>query len=158
MKKMFFLFVCCWQVNGFSQQSTLDMPESGNCPAGYCPGISIIIEQFNFHKPRTNCSKGFGLCFKIHVGASCIPCLKKPQINKKGIEVVGLLREKDMLLSIPKDIAEINGLSESDLNAFEIENQMIEIELPEGYVRYLKGGVYPVMNDNDSYSIEIPYE
>lgn len=158
MKKLFFLFVCCWQLTAFAQKSTFDMPESGNCPNGYCPGISIIIEQFNFHKPRTNCSKGFGLCFKMHVGASCIPCLKKPELNEKGIAIVGLLREKDMLLSIPKDIAVINDFGESDMTTFEIEDQMVEIEMPEGYVRYLKGGIYPVMVDNDSYSIEIPYE
>jgi len=134
------------------------MPESGDCPPGYSPGISIYIETLNFHKPRTNCNRLFGFCLRIHVNASCIPDYQKSAINENKMEITGLLREKEVVLYIPKVVSELYGFDEKDAQTFELEDHMLEIEYPDGSVKFAKTGNYPVVLENEAYTIRIPIE
>ena len=150
--------LCSWQFIAFSQKSTLTMPESGDCPTGYCAGITIILETLNFHKPRTDCKSLFGFCLRIHAGASCIPCYQKSTPDEKRMEITGMLRENEVVLYIPNEINQLKEFNENDAETFELLERMLEIEYPDGSVKYARAGNYPVVLENNSYTIHIPVE
>jgi hypothetical protein len=60
MKQYFF---CAALIVGFL---TADAQRKPACPPGYDHvGEGITIDKFNFHKPRTDCHKGFGICMEV---------------------------------------------------------------------------------------------
>ena len=150
--------ICSWHLFTFAQKTSLNMPESGDCQPGYCAGITISIETLNFHKPRTDCTKPFGFCLRIHVGASCIPCYQKSALNGNNIQITGMLHDKEVVLYIPNEIRELKEFNEKDAETFELEDHMLEIEYPDGSIKYAKGGNYAVVKENDVFAIHIPVE
>lgn len=158
MKKIFLLAICIWQQTTQAQMNTKIMGEEGNCPEGYCAGFFVEIENFNFHKPRTECKSGFGICLRISAGATCIPCLNKITSNDKSSVITGYLSKEMATLHLPKSLQKEQIEKESDFRFFEIEEKTIEITYPDGSVMYLKGGSYPVTEENNELLVRIPVE
>ena len=73
MKKIIFLLGLV--LSGFCLYAQEDRVAIVNgCPPGTHP-VTVFygIETFNFHKPRTDCQSGFGLCIRLEVGIECWP-------------------------------------------------------------------------------------
>ena len=156
MKKFYLFAICIWQLTGNAQVSEKTLSEEGKCPEGYCAGFFIEIENFNFHKPRTECKSGFGFCLRISAGATCVPCISKLSSNEKSSVIAGYLSREILTLHLPKDLREKEN--ETDFTSFEIEDKFFEIKYPDGNIVYLKGGTYRVAEENDELLIRIPVE
>jgi hypothetical protein len=158
MKKLFLLAICTWQFAAQAQELSKPLNESGNCPEGYCAGFFIEIENFNFHKPRTECTRGFGFCLRMSVGATCIPCISKTAASSKTTGVTGFLMDGMAVLHISKNIKNAIADDETEFALFDIEDKSVEIKYPGGSSVYLKGGSYPVAKESDEFIIRIPVE
>lgn len=69
-----------------------------------------------------------------------------------------MLRENEVVLYIPKEINQLKGFTEKDAASFELQEHMLEIKYPDGSVKYASAGNYPVVMENENYTIRIPVE
>ena len=129
------------------------------CPKGFRPVISWDINKFNFHKPRTECGHGFGVCLDLTKKIECVPeNFTHVYVTEDGtIGGYGDLKDSALVLHLPADLNYDPAFVNEDLNSFEIEAGRFKIF--DGDVLYgtLKGGIYPVVNTGTELLIEIPF-
>jgi hypothetical protein len=154
-----FILICLLMTSGFAHaQRTLssEIGTAGNapedCPPGYCPTLHINLEIFNFHKPRTNCSSGFGLCCRLSSTVSCQPCFQKSVFDGHFMSCAALVTERTLELRVPAEIREAEGFEHSDFSTFEIESGAWQVGGDGREPKYVKGGSYPV-SEKDGYFI-----
>ncbi len=151
----FFLIVCHSAMAQVSTSKTILSDEDPGCPLGLCPSVSIILDMFNFHKPRTGCSSGFGLCIKLDVSVTCHPCSPKTAIAdgkvRAWLRVDGSVAE----LHLPKAIMEFSEFKPDDFTHFVAEDRSIVLYGLDGEVRFLREGNYPVDVRDDELVIKL---
>ena len=135
---------------------TASAQTNGGCPSGTYPTVSISLDMFNLHKPRTSCSKGFGLCIKFSIKLTCESYAKTSYIKENkvfgNISLVNNVAE----LHIPIDLKKQIGFEKTDLSFFEVEDKAISLVLPSNVEKYVKGGVYPVRMVGEEYIVNLP--
>src|SRR5258705_13634088 len=132
------------------------------CPDGQCSyGVLLVFDQFNFHKPRTVCKSGFGLCIKIHSEPICKPCplgYPTPDDNMKT-EITGgqvkawwRISSGKVELHLPADLQNLEEYSKEDLTMFEIGDNSFIIDNPDktAYAT-VKGGPYKVSKTGNDF-------
>ncbi len=160
MKNVLFLFVTILTViSGYSQTPTYPSP----CPPGTCPQISWEIETFNFHKPRTGCNSGFGLCIKIGPGTvQCNPCqLYSPatiSTSTGKATMKAKLVDNSLELHIPIGLSTDAGYNPEEFNLFYVENATQDIYFATSYIGKLKGGTYKVKKTEKEYVVLVDFE
>jgi hypothetical protein len=113
------------------------------CPPGYHPSYTYEIDVFNFHKPRTGCKSGFGLCIKGHWETGCVPNRPYSYFStiKEGVASVWAqeLENGKLEIHFPLALKDTEGYSAEDLAIFNMDE---EYEIYKGIT--LKPGDYPV--------------
>ena len=148
MKKIIYLVLLITANNLYAQNGKV-APGTGDedfplCPLGMCASSYIYIETFNFHKPRTNCTSGFGLCIRYGAGIRCYYCDKKTSLNGTKVTAwVNMIKDKAEL-HLPLAIKEDKEFVNTDLSVFEVEDKMVSFTSKDGLEKWVKGGIYPV--------------
>lgn len=114
------------------------------CPVGTCSVSNIYLETFNFHKPRTDCTSGFGLCIRFGVSFSCMPCYAKASVKGDMVSSWVKLSDKTAEWHLPAGLKESKGFQKTDMSTFEIEEKTLSFRSKEGLEKWVKGGIYPV--------------
>jgi hypothetical protein len=129
------------------------------CPKGFRPVISWDINKFNFHKPRTECGHGFGVCLDLTKRVECVPeNFTHVYITEDGtIGGYGDLKESTLVLHLPADLTYDPAFVNENMETFEIEADHFKILDGEVLLGTLKGGIYPVVNTGTELLIEIPF-
>jgi hypothetical protein len=160
MKKLLFISF----LMGLMGQTVLaQQPKSGtlgsigDCPTGSCPSLYFELEMFNFHKPRTNCTSGFGLCVRFNTGVECRPCFGKSSLTGTKVRVWAKLSNQSVTLHLPKSIQTQKGFQSVNFSQFELEDQALSFSFPNGTKRAVRGGSYPVSAVGDEWVIQIPF-
>ena len=151
------MILCVQNLNAQTQKTREDLDDNPPyCPPGTCPTFYINLEVFNFHKPKTNCTSGFGLCIRFASGVICERCLGKSTIENGKINVYGKLNEQNIELYFPQEIQHEKGFENADFNNFEIEDNMLSLMSAEGKTILIPGGNYPVKQIENEFVVEIP--
>jgi len=141
-----------------------ELPENP-CPPGECSyGVSIVFDQFNFHKPRTGCTSGFGLCIKVHVEPICKPCplgYPTPDYNNMKTDISGeevkawwRIISGKLELHLPAALQNVDGYTQTDFSVFEIEDNSFIIDNPDKTIyASVKGGQYKVSRVDDDFVV-----
>ena len=164
MKKISFLIITIVALK-ISYAQRIGNPEAriNPCPPGQCvTEASFVFDQFNFHKPRTNCTSGFGLCVRGHIEYECgySDCIGVQKV-KTGIEndkVIGwfTISENKLEMHLPAQLQNTGEFSTQDLSVFYIDDDMIEVKRSGNIlIGKLKGGQYPVVLNNSELIILI---
>ena len=111
--------------------STEEIPSyvqpEGRCPIGQHPVITFDIDQFNFHKPRTNCTSGFGLCIRGTWGYKCVDDRQTyySAITADGVAHIWaqVLRGGLLELHFPIDLVNTPGYTLDDLSNFSVDDE-----------------------------------
>jgi hypothetical protein len=129
------------------------------CPKGTRPVISWDINKFNFHKPRTECGSGFGVCLDLNKRIDCVPeNFTHVYVTEDGtIGGYGDLKDSTLVLHLPADLTYDPAFVNEDMSTFEIETNRFKIYNGELLYGTLVGGVYPVVNTGTELLIEIPF-
>jgi hypothetical protein len=160
MRYYLFALILCFTHPVFAQQSRSASEFGGteffpDCPDETCPAASVTIDQFNFHKPRTSCSSGFGLCVKVSLSIGCIPCIRKSFLSDGKVNAFFKLEGKKVSMRMPVQIKDREGFAKEDLTSFEVEEGSIVVHTPSGTTYFVKQGVYPVEVDGDEYVVNM---
>jgi len=139
-------------------QNSKTSPNNTNlsiCPPGMCLSANVVLNRFDLHKPRTNCSAGFGICIKIGFSVSCEYCTQKCYLEKEN--VVGWIKvsEGAAELHLPKALELENEFENTDMNFFEIADNMLSIVDENGVEKKIGGGLYTVVVQDDEYIIQL---
>lgn len=158
MKKI--LFICCLCSFQFTwAQSSKPFPGTSTdlpCPVGTCPMITFSIEAFNFHKPRTECKLGFGLCIKLDVGITCASCTGKSSIADNKVTAWGKILGNTLELHIPAALQQVVGFEKTDMRSFQLDEQFIRLKTTNGTIKTVAGGTYPVATRENELVINLP--
>ena len=150
-----FVFLCVVSSSRICAQAGRIDP----CPPGYCSiGASLIIEQFNFHKPRTDCESRFGICLRGHFQANCAPCWSNGQTGYKDGKVTGWFKisKNKLELHLPLALGQSKGFINEDMSLFYLDDDTITVLNADGSTNSkLKGGVYTVAISGNDYVILI---
>ncbi len=133
-------------------------PDGGDlpvCPAGMCPTVNFFIEVFNFHKPRTNCETGFGLCIRFSSSVTCNYCNWKSSIKAGKVNVWAKLSSQVAEIHIPVSLRYEKGFEKTDMSSFEIEDKAMSFKFGNGVEKFAKAGTYPVSVIGDEYVINL---
>jgi hypothetical protein len=159
MKKIIYLALFTGSYLLSSSQQNKQAPDDGGggidpCPPGQCSnGVTWTIDQFNFHKPRTDCQSKFGLCIRGHLGPHCVPCFGGAPykgINNGKVSGWYNINGSKLELHIPSAIQDADGFRGEDLTIFEVDDNAVTIFKADKTVfGYLKGGKYTVKKVND---------
>ncbi len=156
MKKFFFIIMMLASISGFAQ-STKTSPDITDgfpyCPAGTCPSINISLDLLNFHKPRTGCLSGLGLCLKFTASVTCNSCTGKGFIKADKITVWTKLTNQTAELHFPSSIKLEKGFDKTDLSTFELDDKMLSFKFSNGLEKFVKGGIYPVTVIGDEFVV-----
>ena len=166
MKKilLFFVVLTAAQIS-FGQVLEKNAPASespSDCPAGYCPYGQYTITTFNFHKPRTGCVSGFGLCIKGDWSSGCRPCRSFRTTSVTKIEngkaiCYGEVVNGKLEFRIPAAIRTDQNFSSHEMSTFTIDKAALTI-YNDGKKKVSKEGVYPVTLSGDEYIVLIDLE
>jgi hypothetical protein len=141
----------------YAQQPKLNtIGSNGDCPAGMCPSVYFELDIFNFHKPKTNCTNGFGLCIRINTGVECRSCFGKSSMSGTKIKVWAKLNNQSVTLHIPRAIQIQKRFESVSFSQFEIEDQTLNFTFTNGSKRSARGGIYPVSIVGEEFVIQIP--
>lgn len=155
MRKILILFLMIMAKGTFAQLL------SNICPCGMM--IVIDVDKFNLRKPRTECTKGFGVCFKVDkVYITCNPCeggrhMKAALDNNR---VTGYMKADcgNLTLHLPASLATDEMFAGEPLKEFEIEDDAIPLDDGKSSRLYrVRGGVYPVEQVDDELLIRLNY-
>lgn len=157
--------VCAYVSFGQAEQKNTPGTQSlPNCPPGWCSYWEYIFDVFNFHKPRTGCKTGFGLCIMGHTNTGCRPCYNNKS-NAAGLTKIesgkatcfGELKNNKLELHIPAQIKNETGFASEDFSTFTIEKGTLKISV-DGKEKVSREGVYPVIQVGDEYVVVIDLE
>ncbi len=161
MRNLLVIFLLVFVQSGYSQTlKTSPLSDTGPggipvCPSGTCPSAIITLESFNFHKPRTSCSSGFGLCIKMGFNFACLPCNGKSFIKDGKVNGWAKINEKAAELHIPVSLKTEKGFEKTDMSTFELEDKSISFKSDSGVEKTVRGGIYPVTVSGDEYIVNI---
>ncbi len=174
MKKLFSISVIYsfFLTNGYSQDGRTAPIDLGHpCPQGMCvTSASFMIDIFNFHKPRTNCQTGFGLCLRSHWEYTCgFPpyCLGqvntgyRPETKIENGKVSGWFSivNGKLELHLPVALETANSFQNTDFSTFHLDPDMIYLKNDQGAgIGKLKGGAYPVKKREQEFFVVIDLE
>jgi len=159
MRNLFIVTMILFSNMLMAQRSTtLNFPQTGpvDCPYGYTPTLHVVLQFINFHKPRTNCTSGFGLCFKHSAYVSCDPNWRKSSLSGTTVDAVGKINKEVIELHIPLALKYQKGFEKTDFSTFELEDKSFSIKTETGIIRYVKAGVYPVSVVDDEFVVNLP--
>src|SRR5512138_1831072 len=150
-----FIFVAiCSSNRSLAQAGRIDP-----CPPGYCSnGITFTVEQFNFHKPRTDCQSRFGICLKGQWSAHCVPCWSNGKTSYENGKVTGWFKISGgkVELHLPLALGQAKEFMSEDMSVFYIDDDTITILNEDGSKNgQLKGGEYTVTIIGDDYVVQI---
>ncbi len=117
------------------------------CPPGQTQiGTTFTIEKFNFHKPRTNCTSGFGLCVKGRWKVKCGYAFPSfPRIEDEKVIIAYKVTDNKLELHLPVDLADDPEFKEVDMTTFSIGADQVQLTDEKGnVVAVLKEGDYAV--------------
>jgi len=155
MKYLFLLFMMSAQM-AFAQadkKAITTTTEYPDCPPGLCPVAYINLEIFNFHKPRTGCVSGFGLCIRLSAGVNCEYCRWRSAIESNQVSSTVIFEGEKAIWHLPSSLPD--HLGEVDTSEFELEDGMLEFVTDKGKVFKVKGGLYPVKKNPEDITIEL---
>ena len=115
------------------------------CPPGTYPAYTYHIDQFNFHKPRTNCESGFGLCIRGHWELDCKP--RSPlYYDGRTAQGYGTISEDGTKteLHISIDLYKALLSEGEDVSTFEVGEGIEVTDAETGFLRTIVPGVYEV--------------
>jgi hypothetical protein len=118
--------------------------------------ITFSIEAFNFHKPRTECKLGFGLCIKLDVGITCASCTGKSSIADNKVTAWGKILGNTLELHIPAALQQVVGFEKTDMRSFQLDEQFIRLKTTNGTIKTVAGGTYPVATRENELVINLP--
>lgn len=156
MKRISFFCLAIFALAQISLAQSKVKPEEigAPCPDGQCPiGGSIVIDHFNFHKPRTNCTSGFGVCIKLHIEPVCVPCAfgysggnLKTGISNGKLTGWWKFTDDKIELHLPASIQQAKGYQRTDFSSFEVAEQSIFINKSDKTnFAVVKAGEYKVI-------------
>ena len=157
MKTIFFAMMMSISLLGNAQVSKTS-PDNTNfpfCPPGMCLTGSFTIEKFDLHKPRTNCTSGFGMCLKIGFTISCESCNGKAYIQDDKVYAWATLNKNELEIHIPTSIKNEKEFENTDMTQFEIDDNTLSFTSENGNQKSIIGGLYPVSVINDDYVINL---
>ena len=138
-----------------TSSSSLTTETSVFCPDGTNPTVSIFINTLNFHKPRTSCTGGFGLCIKLTVSVFCASPIGKSYIKGDQMSVSTKLTNQTAELHFPIALKYEKGFEKADLSTFEIEDKSLSFKTAKGLEKLVKGGIYPVSVIGDEFVVTL---
>ena len=151
------MILCVQNLNAQTQKTREGLDDNPPyCPPGTCPTFYINLEVLNFHKPKTDCTTGFGFCVRIASGITCERCLGKSTIENGIINVYGKLNEHNIELHIPQEIQNEKGFEDADFKTFDIEDNNFSLLQADGKPILVPGGSYPVTQIDNEFVVEIP--
>jgi hypothetical protein len=128
--------------------SLLFIAERGfaQCPAFSHPVYTYEIDQFNFHRPKYDCEKGFFICIRGHWDIRCAPNSPfSARITEEGmVQFYALLKDNQIELHLPAVLAELPQYAEEDMSVFSVEKDWISISFEGRRIGAMKEGDYPV--------------
>ena len=125
------------------------------CPPGLCPFFNWTLTTFNFHKPRTDCKTGFGLCIRGGINSGCGACNTyrdgddATRISDGTVYGWGQINNNKIELHIPIEIKADLNLSDSETSTFSLDRGALTFTTNnKTYTN--KQGVFPVeIREND---------
>lgn len=123
------------------------------CPDGTYPTATVTLNTFNFHKPRTNCLSGFGMCIKFSVSLYCASTTGKSYIKNDKTIATAKINSQTVELHLPVTLKYEKGFEKTDFTKFEIEDKILSFKSSAGIEKFVKGGVYPVTVVGDEYVV-----
>ncbi len=157
MKRLLFIALMCYASSVNAQQARLAVPDNElTCPEGYIFGYTFQLDIFNFHKPRTGCTSGFGLCFRLAVGVKCIQFEQKALLSSGKVSGYARLAKSTAELHLPLEMKNDTRFSSTNMTQFEIDPNTLSFVNNAGLAKWVKGGVYPVTIMNNEYIIKLP--
>ena len=128
------------------------------CPPDYLPVVILDLDQFNFHKPRTACTSGFGFCFRVGLTITCRKLEatgdKATLINGKA-HVWGSIQNETITLHFPSSLQKASGFSPEDFKTFLFE-EAVSLSYGKKTVAGLIPGEYRVVNTGTDLTVTIP--
>lgn len=155
MKYLILVFLLSTQIS-YAQNNkiSLDITTDGpDCPPGLCPVAYINIEIFNFHKPRTGCKSGFGICLRLSAGVTCEYCRWRTSMQNNQVMTYVTFEQQKIVWHLPAALQQ--AMAETDCSTFELEEDMLEFKNEEGKAIAAKAGNYPVVKKDDELIITI---
>ncbi len=150
---LFFVSFCCY--------TQLMAQISGPCPCGYA--LTIEASKFNFHKPRTDCTSGFGLCVRIRgLKLECYPCYSKntgfAEINGDLVRGYVHFEGNHSELVLPASLLEDQAITYDENQIFSLEDGSIVIEKENESAELSSiGGDYPFEIKDGMLLIPVPF-
>lgn len=105
----------------------------------------IHIQQFNFHRPKTDCKRGFSLCIRFHYdapiemignGKSCILGFifgpDEPRVEKNEVYAGVALQPDKLTLILPQEIMELKDYAGEDFSVLPI-TEKIDVTAKDGF-------------------------
>jgi hypothetical protein len=164
MKTFKIFFVMLLAMNAIAskaQESKGNPTQLGDCPPGYHPIITITVEQFNFHRPKYNCERGFSLCIRgVYAGIDCTPDRSAfaPFFKDEFVHGYAVLLEGQIELHLPAALADLPEYAKDDMSVFSVEEEGITLYVKEEKVATLKHGDYKVQRVEEELVILIDLE
>lgn len=159
MKKLLFILMVCFANSVFAQSVKISPDVIGgdipDCPVGTCPMATISIDVFNFHKPRTNCTSGFGFCLRLSCGITCVNCYFKGSVAGDKVTAYAKMTSTVAELHVPVGLKTAKGFEKTDMSTFEVEDKSLSFKTSTGIEKLVKGGTYPVTVVGDEYVIKL---
>jgi hypothetical protein len=154
--KIFFVMLLAMNAIASKAQESKGIPDVG-CPPGQHPIISIVIDGFNFHRPKYNCERGFSICLRLHLEADCTPDRDLFQTFFKDGQVhgYGVLLDGKVELHLPAALADLDEYAKDDMTVFSVEKEWLEIFYKEKKVGTLKEGDYEVKRTEEELVITV---
>jgi hypothetical protein len=162
MKKIMFLLMLVFGINNVFGQSGR-VPEEGGGGPGVCPpGCTVVVGYtvtfLNFHKPRTDCKSGFGLCIKGYISNHCICFPFKPvtSIEAGNVKGVGKIENGKFYLYIPYALKELDEYKNENTNLFTLGEENSELVTADGKIlARLVPGDYETKVEDGNFVIRI---
>lgn len=123
------------------------------CPPGTYPTATVTLNTFNFHKPRTNCTSGFGMCIKFSFSIYCASIMGKSSIKSDKTIATAKVNSLSAELHLPVALKYEKGFEKTDFTKFEVEDRTLSFKSSTGIEKFVKGGIYPVTVVGDEYVV-----
>ncbi|MEP6674593.1 MAG: hypothetical protein ABJA78_05545 [Ferruginibacter sp.] len=159
MKKIIFLGMIMLSMNCLFAQ-TEKMPEDGGspgCPMGCNTVLNFTFTTFNFHKPRTNCESGFGLCIKGVWSTHCDCGYYKPvtSIENGNVNCAGKKEGSKLSLYIPYALKDLDIYKNEDTSTFTVGEDISLIDGSGNIFAKVVPGDYKVKVEGNNFLIVV---
>jgi len=154
MKKILFLFVFFLAIKSTEAQ-LIKIPVKAV--------LTGSITKLNFHKPKTECLKGFGFCLKgtLNFTITANERMTPPTyIDGDKVVFYGIKMGTTFELHAPVALKQVAGNDLLDFSNFELEdgNYIAYSDGTKTITSKLKSGIYPVKLVNNDYVVTITTE